>query len=353
MKLVNTAPKYLREINKHRKLYEHKNLRYVRDNNVFYWRFLASLQDNGYQPSTIDNYRYRLRRFLDWLDTKSVRRVKKKDIERYLLYLKNDCNYIPYTLRYIRESIGKFFGFVMQFCRMKVNPTAALGIRIYYPQPEKMDVFTQQELTLMVKKPLKALERTNRSDFRTDYYYRRAIYRMNMHYLMLKLLFSTGIRPCELVRIEIKDFKTEQLKLRIRSKGNQQYIVKDRNVFITEKMARQLQEYIELKKEIRNPEDVDILFHHYNGWKISNNYINSVVKFWANMCDIGRHVYGYMTRYTYCTRLVENGVDLYSLKKLMGHKQTAVTLKHYVKLTRTELRKEWKRYNPLQKGESS
>jgi site-specific recombinase XerD len=71
------------------------------------------------------------------------------------------------------------------------------------------------------------------------------------------------------------------------------------------------------------------------------------VKAWAAACGIARRVYAYMARYTYCTRLVENGVDLYSLKRLMGHKQMAVTLKHYLKLTPGEIRKEWKQFNPL------
>ena len=68
---------------------------------------------------------------------------------------------------------------------------------------------------------------------------------------------------------------------------------------------------------------------------------------WAAACGIARAVYVYMTRYTYCTRLVENGVDLYSLKRLMGHKQMVVTLRHYLKLTPEEIRREWKEFNPL------
>jgi site-specific recombinase XerD len=54
-----------------------------------------------------------------------------------------------------------------------------------------------------------------------------------------------------------------------------------------------------------------------------------------------------MCRYTYCTRLVENGVDPYSLKRLMGHKQAATSLRHYLKLTPSELRKQWRQYNPV------
>ena len=83
------------------------------------------------------------------------------------------------------------------------------------------------------------------------------------------------------------------------------------------------------------------------------NYTNVVVKRWAGECGTRRRVYAYMARYTYCTRLVENGVDLYSLKRLMGHTQTAVTLKHYLKLSPAEIRREWKEFNPLAEGAGS
>jgi hypothetical protein len=36
----------------------------------------------------------------------------------------------------------------------------------------------------------------------------------------------------------------------------------------------------------------------------------------------------------------------------MGHKQMATTLKHYLKLTPEELKKEWQIFNPLAMGGS-
>jgi integrase/recombinase XerD len=275
-----------------------------------------------------------LRMFLNWLGKKPLRRVRKKDIEEYLLYQKNEKHIVPYTLRYHKEAIGVFFLFVMRFTRRKINPIASLGIRINYKQPEKMDYFSQKEIDILVKKPLQELKRIKRSDFYCDYSYRRKIYKIKLQYLMLKIMFSTGIRPWEAVHIELDDFQPEKLRLRIRTKGNQQYIMKDRHVFITEKTSEELKELIVLQQPGRKPDSENRLFIHYHGWK---------------RCGIRRNVYAYMMRYTYCTRLVENGTDVYSLKKLMGHKQIAVTLKHYFKLTPTELRREWKEFNPLGK----
>jgi|TARA_B100000315_G_scaffold227251_1_gene234842 site-specific recombinase XerD len=273
--------------------------------------------------------------------------VKKKEIESYITHLKSSKRYKLYTMRYHREALCVFFEFVMRFSRMKVNPASNLAVRTHYPQPENMDFFIQSELEMMIAKPKLELERTRRCNFKTDHSFKRKIYTLKMERLVLKILFSTGIRPCELSNMEIEDFRLSDLKLRIRSKGSQQYIVQDRNVFISEKTAEELQETIRLQQGIRTPHSGTYLFIHHNGWKFSRCEPSRIVRYWASRCAINRRVYAYMTRYTYCTRLVENGIDAYSLKKLMGHKQLAVTLRHYLKLTPTEIRKEWRQFNPL------
>lgn len=47
---------------------------------AFYWRFLAHLEDLGYRPRTVERYHGRLRMFLKWLGTNSIRRVRKKEV---------------------------------------------------------------------------------------------------------------------------------------------------------------------------------------------------------------------------------------------------------------------------------
>lgn len=82
-----------------------------------------------------------------------------------------------------------------------------------------------------------------------------------------------------------------------------------------------------------------LFIHYFGGGMIASHYPNRAVKRWAQSCGTARRVHAYMCRYTYCTRLVENGVGPCSQKKLMGHKQMATTLKHYLKLSTQELRR--------------
>lgn len=353
MKLkFGVKPIYLREIEQHKILYKKKNLKYVKNNRVFYWSFLAYLEDIDYRPLTIARFYYGIDSFLKWLGKKSLRKVTKKDIEKYLLYIKNDCHHKPYMMNVVKQNISVFFSFVMRHSRMKVNPTLNLNIRIHCKTQENMDYFTQEEVVLILKKPLSTLAKISRKDFTTEYAYKKNIFTTRLHYLILKLMFSTGIRPCEIININLFDLNITKLTIRIRSKGCQKYIIKDRDVFITEKTALELQELINLEKSIRTEESESRLFIQYNGWKLANNYPNRMLKHWAQKCGITKRVYAYMARYTYCTRLVENGIDIYSLKKLMGHRNVEITLKHYLKLTESEIRKEWKIFNPLVKEEN-
>lgn len=340
--------KFQKDIQYYRDLYQKRNLQYVRNNQVFYWRFLSHLEDIGYRPRTVERYHEKLKTFLNWLGAASVRRVRKEQVEQYLLWFKNERQREAYTLRYVRQALAVFFGFVMRYSRIKRNPAAGLRIRTHFPQPERIDVFRQPEVLMIVRKPLQERGRLSRSDFTTEYSYRNAFYTLKMQYLMVKLMFSTGIRPYELVNVEVTDLDEEHLRLRVRNKGNQQYIVKDRHLFLTEKTVRELQELLEINLVVRNDMSAGRLFiHYFGGGRIAANYANNTVKYWAKRCGITRNVYAYMCRYTYCTRLVENGADPYSLKKLMGHQQMATTLKHYLKLTPQELRKEWRTFNPL------
>lgn len=350
--LHGKKPKYLREIEKHRELYKKKNLKFVRDNWIFYWRFLAYLEDIAYCPRTIERFYEKIRHFLKWLQRKSIRKVKNKDIDTYLIYLRDIKNIKLYTLRYYRESIGVFFSFVMRFSGIKINPVSNLSVRISYKQPEKMEVFTKDEINMLVKKPLQFQKREKCNNFKTDYAYRKQKYILKLHHLIMKIMFSTGIRPWEVVNLKISDVLFNELKLNIQTKGNQQYIMKDRYVFISEKTRDELQQLIEEQKQIRTKESGEWLFIHYMGWKLGKSYPNIIIKLWANRCGIKRNVYAYMMRYTYCTRLVENGIDPYSLRRLMGHKQIEVTLKYYLKLTKAELRREWEIFNPLKRKEA-
>jgi site-specific recombinase XerD len=343
--------KFELEINRARLRYGKRNLRFVRSNEVLYWRFLAHLQDIGYRPRTVERYHEKLRTFLRWLEGRSLRRVKREQVERFLLWYKQERIRTPYTLRYLREALAVFFGFLMTHAGLRRNPAVGLRIRTHYPQSERLHLFSPEETRSLLETARDELRRLAREDYPTEGAYRRCRHTVLQDYLILKLLFSTGIRPCEIASLRREDLDEQRLRLRLRTKGRQQYIVSERNVFLTPRTLVELKTLLLAGDERRGPlADGRLFFDYYARIPLSAGYPNKIVKRWAARCGIARNVYAYMCRYTYCTRLVENGVDPYSLKKLMGHKQMATSLVHYLKLTPAELRREWREFNPLASG---
>jgi integrase/recombinase XerD len=340
--------KFQRDIQNSRTLYGKRNLRFVRNNHVLYWRFLAHLEDIGYRPRTVGRYHEKLRIFLKWLGQRSVRRVKRADVEKFLLWFKQERIRAPYTLRYVREELAVFFGFLMMHAALRRNPAKGLRIRTHFPQPERMDLFSPEEIVLILKAPREYRQRLQRSDFLTELSFNTASYLLLAHYLILKLMFSTGIRPCEIANARREDLEESACLLRVRNKGHQRYIAEKRSIFLSPRTVGQLKELLAMSESRRGVTSAERLFIDYHtGNPLSPLYANKVVKRWASRCGITRNVYAYMCRYTFCTRLVENGADPYSLKRLMGHKQMATSLTHCLKLTPKELRREWRQYNPL------
>jgi site-specific recombinase XerD len=336
------------DIRRYRELYGRRNLRFVRNNAVLYWRFLAHLEDRGYRPRTVERYHEKLRTFLRWTGARSVRRLRRDDVQRYLLWFRQERIRTPYTLRYVREGLAVFFGFLVMYAGMRRNPAVGLRIRTHYPQPERMDLFSPEELLRILRAPREQRQRLDRGEFPTDRAYREASYTLLRDYLILKLMSSTGIRPYEIASVRREDLDENGCGLRVRTKGHQQYMVEERTVFLSARTVEELRELLLISEDRRGAHSEGTLFMHYrDGRPLHPGYANKVVKFWAARCGITRNVYAYMCRYTFCTRLVENGVDPYSLKMLMGHKQMATSLIHYLKLTPAELRKEWRAYNPL------
>jgi site-specific recombinase XerD len=138
-------------------------------NGIFYWRFLSYLEYIGYRPRTIQKYYDKLSKFLKFIYEKSLKKIKRKDVDEYLLFLKNEKKVVPYTLRYYKEDIETFFWFVMRFSSLRTNPASRTKIRTNYKQPEKIYLFTREETMMIVKKSLQILNSTGEDDYKSEY----------------------------------------------------------------------------------------------------------------------------------------------------------------------------------------
>jgi integron integrase len=189
----------------------------------------------------------------------------------------------------------------------------------------------------------------------------------NKHLLMAKLLYGCGLRLMECLRLRIQDINFRINKIYIRSSKNG----KDRVVMLPESIRLEL---IELKEKVRElhkqdlsngygtidlPETMSVksdtsvksfgFQYLFSAKKISKNPrsgtmrrhhviesgLQKAVKNAGKKAGLEKKVTCQIFRNSFATHMLENGVDIKSVQKLMGHANVNIT-KAYIKVMEKE-----------------
>jgi len=137
------------------------------------------------------------------------------------------------------------------------------------------------------------------------------------HRILIGLLYGCGLRCQEARNLLIKDVDFERNMIHVRqSKGR-----KDRYVPIGLHLSRGLKAYLEAEhphKWLFNGKD------HHEGF--SQKGVQWVVREASKKSGIEKHVTVHTLRHTYATHLLEDGLDIVSIKELLGHAHIETTM---------------------------
>lgn len=151
------------------------------------------------------------------------------------------------------------------------------------------------------------------------------------HKLIIKLLYGCGLRVSEIVNLKKKDFDFSERLIHIRlSKGN-----KDRFVNIPESILDDLIEYNNLNNH-HNDEN-KIFFGSQVGGRLSVKSIQKIVKNASKKARIEKDVYPHLLRHSFATHLLDRGVDIRIIQKLLGHSDIRTT-QFYLKVSKSSLK---------------
>lgn len=137
------------------------------------------------------------------------------------------------------------------------------------------------------------------------------------HRLLLGMLYGCGLRCMEARSLMIKDVDFERNKIHVRNgKGK-----KDRYVPIGVNLARGLKAYLQSVKPNK------WLFNGKNTLEsFSQKGVQWVVREAAKKTQIQKQVTVHTLRHTYATHLLEDGLDIVSIKELLGHAHIQTTM---------------------------
>jgi site-specific recombinase XerD len=130
--------------------------------------------------------------------------------------------------------------------------------------------------------------------------------------LAVLLLLSVGLRVGELVRLRASDFDPAGGGLHVRGKGR-----RERRVFLVDPRLRA---YL---AALVSADGDEALFSPARPW--STQMFRQQLRAFAKQAGIARRVTPHMLRHTAATLLLEDGVDLLFLQRLLGHESISTT----------------------------
>ena len=149
------------------------------------------------------------------------------------------------------------------------------------------------------------------------------------HRAILYLIYSSGLRVSEVVRLKPEDIDSEQMQIRIRQgKGS-----KDRYTIISRAAVSELRKYWkQYKPRTWLFEGAKERAH------ITERSVQQVFETAVKKAKIVKSASVHSLRHSFATHLLEQGVDLRYIQELLGHKSPTTT-EIYTHVTRSDLNK--------------
>jgi site-specific recombinase XerD len=150
------------------------------------------------------------------------------------------------------------------------------------------------------------------------------------HRVLLSLIYSAGLRAQEASRLKLGDIDSGRMMIHIRRSKNN----KDRYVPLSPLILTGLRKYYHACQP------VDYLFNgHEPGSPMSIRGMQWALREAVKKCKLQKGISLHTLRHSYATHLLEFGMDIISIKELLGHEriQTTMVYLHVAKPIRSNL----------------
>ncbi len=140
-------------------------------------------------------------------------------------------------------------------------------------------------------------------------------------YCILTIFLNCGLRVSELVGINLSDINLDDERLRVVGKGN-----KERLVYLNQACRDAIEAYLPYRVDPL-PEARDALFISKQRKRISVQTVKWLVGKHLNEAGLGqKHCSAHKLRHTAATLMYQNGVDVRTLKEVLGHENLDTTM---------------------------
>jgi integrase/recombinase XerD len=157
---------------------------------------------------------------------------------------------------------------------------------------------------------------------------------------MLELLYATGLRVSELIKVRIDEVVLDAGFLRTIGKGSKERIVpfgdtaRDVIVAFMENGRRELDKH----------NDPHLFLSRLGRPMTRQSFWMKIVRY-ARQANIATHISPHVLRHSFATHLLENGADLRSVQMMLGHADISTT-QIYTHVSRARLQRMYEKFHP-------
>lgn len=265
-----------------------------------YLEYLA--YQKAYSKYTVENYKKDILEFLDYCKREglSYLEIEYNDIRFYLMYLKEQKKNKNVSMDRKLSSLRGFYKY------LSVEKKVENNIFLLVNGPKKAKklprYFEYNELEELFKIPDITTPRGQRDS------------------LILEMLYATGVRVGELVNIKLSDINKKSRMILILGKGN-----KERNVEYGEYCEEILKTYLKDGREKLNTKNSEYLFINHLGNPLTERGIRYLLNELIKKTSLTKNISPHMIRHSFATHLLNEGCDLLTVQKLLGHESISAT----------------------------
>ncbi|HHV27734.1 tyrosine recombinase [Anaerosalibacter bizertensis] len=291
---------------------------------VFINQFLDYIKnEKELSRNTQESYLRDINQFNNYLSKYSsvdLINVNKTIVITYLVYLQKNGKSASTISRNL-ASLRSFYQYLLNNGVTNIDPTNNL----HSPKQEKKapNILTLKEVDklLSIPKPNKFKGARDKA--------------------MLELLYATGLRVSEIILLDIDNINFKFSNITLEENSDIRIIPLGRTAL------NYLKIYInKYRNEVLKDTEEKALFINYQGKRLTRQGLWKIIKYYTDKTNINKKITPNTLRDSFAVHLLQNGADLKSVQKILGHSDISTTQKYFFAIDDKKLKEVYNNTHP-------
>jgi integrase/recombinase XerD len=276
--------------------------------------------EKGLAPNTIEAYQADLTQLAESIGRRRLEQAKREDLLRLMRQMRLAGRSPRSVARWVVATRG-FFTYMIAQGHLEEDPAAHIDApKAWKTLPKVLD---SADVDALMAAPDRSHPRGRRDA------------------AMLELLYATGLRVSELLRLRLGDIHLDAGYLRCWGKGS-----KERVVPLGSQADAAVQQYLaDGRPVLLQGRRSEFLFVNRQGGALSRQGFWKRLKHYGIQAGIAQPLSPHVLRHSFATHLLENGADLRAVQLMLGHSDISTT-QIYTHVNRERLKRLYKDFHP-------